>query len=152
MAKRQFAGGSSESHYRNYAKLGTVCRSVEPRSRSKSRAASGWLHGLPRRSNHRPLEIISGGHSHGGLYRSGARQQFCCAAGALRIDSVASGESPLKHVAFRNLDGSIVLLALNPSGSAITLSIAWQSQYATYTLQPGAVVTFHWLPKLRTRR
>jgi len=63
-----------------------------------------------------------------------------------------SGESPLKHVAFRNSDGSIVLLALNPSGSAITLSIAWQSQYATYTLQPGAVVTFHWLPKLRTRR
>lgn len=74
------------------------------------------------------------------------------APGALRIDSVASGESPLKHVAFRNSDGSIVLLALNPSGSAITLSIAWQSQYATYTLQPGAVVTFHWLPKLRTRR
>ncbi len=73
------------------------------------------------------------------------------APGALRIDSTSSAESPLKHVAFRNSDGSIVLLALNPSGSAITLSIAWQSQYATYTLQPGAVVTFHWLPKLRKR-
>jgi len=72
------------------------------------------------------------------------------APGALRIDSTSSEEAPLKHVAFRNSDGSIVLLALNPSGSAITLSIAWQSQYATYTLQPGVVVTFHWSPKLGT--
>ena len=74
------------------------------------------------------------------------------APGALRIDSIASEESPLKHVAFRNSDGSIVLLALNPSESAMTFSIAWQSQYATYTLQPGAVVTFHWPPKSQTHR
>src|SRR5882762_569295 len=73
------------------------------------------------------------------------------APGALRIDSIASEESPLKHVAFRNSDGSIVLLALNPSESAITFSIAWQSLYATYTLQPGAVATFRWPPKSRTR-
>ena len=71
------------------------------------------------------------------------------APGALRIDSIASEESPLKHVAFRNSDGSIVLLALNPTGSAISFSIAWKGQYATYTLQPGAVVTFHWPPKSR---
>jgi len=71
------------------------------------------------------------------------------APGALRIDSIASEESPLKHVAFRNSDGSIVLLALNPTGSAIAFSIAWKSQYATYTLQPGAVVTFHWPSKSR---
>jgi hypothetical protein len=43
------------------------------------------------------------------------------------------------------------LLALNPSESAITFSIARQNQYATYTLQPGAVVTFHWPPKSRIR-
>ncbi len=73
------------------------------------------------------------------------------APGALRIDSISSEESPLKHVAFRNSDGSIVLLALNPSESAITFSIAWQSQYATYALEPGAVVTFHWPTKSRTR-
>jgi len=73
------------------------------------------------------------------------------APGALRIDSLSSEESPLKHVAFRNLDGSIVLLTLNPSESAITFSIAWQSLYATYTLQPGAVATFRWPPKSRTR-
>jgi glucosylceramidase len=73
------------------------------------------------------------------------------APGALRIDSIPSEESPLKHVAFRNSNGSIVLLALNPGESAITFSIAWQSQYATYTLPPGAVVTFHWPRKSRTR-
>jgi glucosylceramidase len=73
------------------------------------------------------------------------------APGAFRIDSTSSEESPLKHVAFRNSDGSIVLLTLNPSERAITFSIAWQSQYARYTLQPGAVVTFHWPPKSRTR-
>jgi glucosylceramidase len=73
------------------------------------------------------------------------------APGALRIDSTASEESPLKHVAFRNSDGSIVLLGLNPSESAITFSIAWQSQYATYALPPGAVVTFHWPRQSRTR-
>lgn len=72
--------------------------------------------------------------------------------GAFHIDSIASAVSPLKHVAFRNSDGSIVLLALNPGESAITFSIAWQSQYATYTLQPGAVVTFRWPQKSQTHR
>src|SRR6266849_2922967 len=73
------------------------------------------------------------------------------APGALRIDSISSEETPLKHGAFRNSDGSIVLLALNPSESAIIFSVAWHSEYATYTLQPRAVVTFHWPPKSRTR-
>src|SRR5712664_1344851 len=54
------------------------------------------------------------------------------APGALRIDSTSSGDSPLKHVAFRNADGSIVFLALNTGESAVTFSIAWQGQYATY--------------------
>ncbi len=72
------------------------------------------------------------------------------APGALRIDSTSSEDSPLKHVAFRNADGSIVFLALNPGESAVTFSIAWQGQYATYVLQPGAVTTFHWSPKSKT--
>ncbi len=73
------------------------------------------------------------------------------APGAFRIDSIASEESPLKRVAFRNSDGSIVLLALNPTESAIIFNVAWQSQYASYTLPSGAVATFHWQPKSRTR-
>jgi len=115
----------------------------------KSRTASGWLHRLPRRSNYRPLEITSDGHPTVDFTALAHASNFV-SPGALRIDSPSSEESPLKHVAFRNSDGSIVLLALNPSESAITFGIAWQSQYATYMLQPGAVVTFHWSPKLRT--
>jgi glucosylceramidase len=72
--------------------------------------------------------------------------------GALHIDSIASEESPLKHVAFRNSDRSIVLLVLNSSESAITFNIAWQSRFATYTLPPGAVVTFRWPQKVQKHR
>jgi glucosylceramidase len=73
------------------------------------------------------------------------------APGALRIDSNSSEESPLKHVAFRNPDSSIVLLVLNPAPTAIAFNFAWQGQSATYALQPGAVVTFHWSAKSRAR-
>jgi glucosylceramidase len=72
--------------------------------------------------------------------------------GALRIDSTSSTESLLKHVAFRNPDGAVAFLALNPGDVPITFSICWQGQYATYTLAPGAVVTFRWLTKSSTLR
>ena len=72
--------------------------------------------------------------------------------GSFRIDSTSSEPSPLLHVAFRNPDGSIALLALNPAADPITFSIAWRGQSATYTLPPGAVATFHWSPKPRARR
>jgi glucosylceramidase len=72
--------------------------------------------------------------------------------GALRIDSNSSEESPLEHVAFRNSDGSIALLVLNPAATPVSFNIAWQGQYATYTLQPGAVVTCHWPPESRAHR
>jgi len=72
--------------------------------------------------------------------------------GALHIDSNSSEESPLEHVAFRNSDGSIVLLVLNPAATPVTFKIAWQGQYASYELQTGTVVTFRWPPKSQTRR
>jgi glucosylceramidase len=71
------------------------------------------------------------------------------APGALRIDSSSSEESPLKHVAFRNPDGSIVMLVLNPATTAITFNVVMQGQYATYELPPGGVVTLHWRPESR---
>src|SRR6267143_1000518 len=71
------------------------------------------------------------------------------APGALRIDSISSEQSSLEHVAFRNPDGSIVMLVLNPATTAITFNFAWQGQYATYELPPGAVVTLHWRPESR---
>jgi glucosylceramidase len=69
------------------------------------------------------------------------------APGAVRIDSNSSAESPLQHVAFRNSDGSIAMLVLNPGATPLTFSIAWHGQYATYALPPGAVATFHWSAK-----
>ena len=74
------------------------------------------------------------------------------APGALRIDSSSSEESPIEHVAFRNADGSIVVLVLNPAATPATFNIAWQGQYATYVVHPGTVVTFQWQPKSGARR
>jgi glucosylceramidase len=73
------------------------------------------------------------------------------APGAVRIDSSSSEESPLKHVAFRNSDGSIAMLVLNPGATPLTFNIAWHGQYATYALPPGAVATFQWSAKPRAR-
>jgi glucosylceramidase len=67
--------------------------------------------------------------------------------GAFRIDSNSSEQTPLEHVAFRNSDGSIVLLALNPADTPVSFNIAWQGQYASYTVAPSAVVTFRWPAK-----
>ena len=71
------------------------------------------------------------------------------APGALRIESISSAESPLEHVAFRNSDGSIALLVLNPGATPLTFNIAWHGQHATYALPPGAVATFRWSAKSR---
>jgi glucosylceramidase len=72
------------------------------------------------------------------------------APGAFRIDSTSSEASPLKHVSFRNSDGSIVLLVLNPSESVATFNIAWQDEYVACSIPPRAVVTFYWQSKSRT--
>jgi glucosylceramidase len=64
--------------------------------------------------------------------------------GAVRIDSTSGTDSTLEHVAFRNTDGSVVLLVLNSSDSQVAFHIAWQGLQASYTLAPKAVATFHW--------
>jgi glucosylceramidase len=66
------------------------------------------------------------------------------ALGAHRIDSNSFEQGSLEDVAFRNPDGSIVLMVLNGSGSAQTFNIAWHNQFATYKLDPAAVATFRW--------
>ena len=49
----------------------------------------------------------------------------------------------LDDVAFRNPDGSIVLVAHN-NGSAVTFRIAWAGRAARYRLGPGVTATFVW--------
>ena len=50
----------------------------------------------------------------------------------------------LDNVAFLNPDGSRVLVAYNHSAKAITFGVSWNYQQFSYTLDPGATVTFKW--------
>ena len=64
-------------------------------------------------------------------------------AGAVRISStsVAGG---IETVAFRNPDGSRVLIALNNSNASKTFKVSWNGQYFNYTLPAGALATYKW--------
>jgi glucosylceramidase len=63
--------------------------------------------------------------------------------GAVRIasNSVAGG---IENVAFRNPDGTRVLIALNNSSSAQTFKVVWNNQAFSYTLPAGAAATYKW--------
>jgi glucosylceramidase len=66
------------------------------------------------------------------------------APGAFRIDSSTFEQERLESVAFRNPDGSIVLIVLNGGNSALTFNLNWKKLYASYRLGPAAVATFRW--------
>jgi glucosylceramidase len=55
--------------------------------------------------------------------------------------NVSSG---LDDVAFRNPDGSLVLLAYNSSSAPLRFAVRWHRRTFTYTLLAGATVTFIW--------
>jgi glucosylceramidase len=62
--------------------------------------------------------------------------------GAMRIASDASTSLP--NVAFKNADGSKVLIVLNNSGSTQVFNIKFNSKIVTSTLNSGAVATYTW--------
>ena len=64
--------------------------------------------------------------------------------GAYRIDSNTFGHGSLEDVAFRNPDGSIVLLVLNGSNQPVPFNVEWKGKYFSSTLPGGAVATFRW--------
>jgi glucosylceramidase len=66
------------------------------------------------------------------------------APGAFRIDSSTFEQDRLESVAFRNPDGSIVLIVLNSGTTAATFNLSWKDKYASYHLEPAAVATFRW--------
>ncbi len=66
------------------------------------------------------------------------------APGAYRVESNSFDQGSLEDVAFRNPDGSLVLLVLNGSGASVTFNIAWAGKFASYKLAGGAVATFRW--------
>ena len=61
---------------------------------------------------------------------------------AVRIGSNISGS--IQNTAFKNPDGSKVLLVGNNGGAASTFKVKWGTQSFTYTLPAGAVATFKW--------
>ena len=62
--------------------------------------------------------------------------------GAVRIASDAS--TTLPNVAFKNTDGSKVLIVLNNSGATTSFNIKFNSKIVTSTLSNGAVATYTW--------
>jgi glucosylceramidase len=64
------------------------------------------------------------------------------ATGAYRIDSNSFDQGSLEDVAFRNPDGSIVLIVLDGGNQSISFNIAWHDHFARYKLDPAAVPTF----------
>jgi glucosylceramidase len=64
--------------------------------------------------------------------------------GAYRIESNSFEPGTLEDVAFRNPDGSIVLLVLNTANGPTTFNIGWKGVYASYKLGASAVATFRW--------
>ena len=62
--------------------------------------------------------------------------------GAVRISSNIAGS--IQNVAFKNSDGSKVLVASNSGNSQTSFKVKWGSESFTYTLAAGAVATFKW--------
>ncbi|QEM13197.1 glycoside hydrolase family 30 beta sandwich domain-containing protein [Mucilaginibacter rubeus] len=76
-----------------------------------------------------------------GYYIIGHASKFV-RPGAVRIASNLSGS--IQNVAFKNSDGSKVLIALNNGSSSTSFKVKWGAESFTYTLAAGAVVTFKW--------
>jgi glucosylceramidase len=64
--------------------------------------------------------------------------------GARRIESNTFGHGSLEDVAFRNPDGSLVLLVLNSGSKPVTFNVGWKAKYAVYTLPGNSAATFAW--------
>ncbi|MWC26905.1 S-layer homology domain-containing protein [Paenibacillus sp. MMS18-CY102] len=77
------------------------------------------------------------------FYSLGQASKFI-APGAVRIQSNTFGNGSIEDVAFKNVDGSKVLVALNSSKQAKAFKVRWGSQSFTYTLEAGAVASFVW--------
>lgn len=72
--------------------------------------------------------------------------------GAWRIDSNSFGEGGLEDVAFKNPDGSLVLLVLNSGSEPVAFNIEWRRKFASCQLAAGSVATFTWSAKPEGKR
>ncbi len=74
-------------------------------------------------------------------YQVGQYSKFVV-PGAYHIGSNSLGS--LADVAFKNPDGSRVVVAYNDGGSSSSFQVRWNNQGFNYTLPAGATVTFKW--------
>ncbi len=75
-------------------------------------------------------------------YQLGQVSKFV-ASGAYHI-AATSFNGTIADVAFKNPDGTKVVVAYNPSGSSQAFNVAWNNESFAYTLPAGAVATFTW--------
>ena len=78
----------------------------------------------------------------GDYYGLGQASKFL-QTGAMRIDSSA-GSNEVSDVAFKNPDGSKVLVVYNAAANQQRFDVQWGGQWFSYSLPAGAVVTFKW--------
>lgn len=78
----------------------------------------------------------------GDYYGLGQASKFL-QPGAVRIDSSA-GSNGVMDVAFKNPDGSKVLVVYNSAASSQRFDVQWGGQTFAYTLPEGAAATFTW--------
>src|SRR5262249_30207049 len=65
--------------------------------------------------------------------------------GAARIDSTANDS--VLNAAFKNPDGSLVLIAYNNTNETQAFKVRWHSQVFRYTLPVSTTATFRWSAK-----
>ncbi len=64
--------------------------------------------------------------------------------GAYAIASNSFGSGNIEDSAFKNPDGSEVLVVYNGGGGSNTFQVEWNNEAFSYTLPAGAAVTFKW--------
>ena len=133
-------GGSIQWHVRNLF--------MTP-ARNYSRCTLIWQLGrqVSTLSGDRPfVRVAMDGKSYemyGEYYETGHFSKFV-RKGAFRIDSDTDTNGMPRTVAFQNPDGSKVLVVLNDSGTAITVSVQNNGRWIAYPVSGGSLVTFVW--------
>lgn len=67
--------------------------------------------------------------------------------GAVRVDSNSFGRGDVEDVAFRNADGSLVLLVLNAASKPREFAVSWAGRWFRDELPAGALATYRWMGK-----
>lgn len=126
-----------------------VCNLFINPARNYSRCTLIWQLGrqLTSLSGDRPfVRVATDGKSYelyGEYYETGHFSKFV-RRGAYRIDSDTDPNGMPRTVAFQNPDGSKVLVVLNDSGTAITISIQNNGRWVSYPLSGGSLASFLW--------